>query len=114
MPEGLPGRRWTVPDGVALDTEGKLWVAVFNGARVLRIDPASGALLSALEIPAKQVTSVAFGGADLDELYVTTACVFLPDDPLAADDRAKYPDSGAVFRVTGLGVRGFPGRPARL
>ncbi|XP_034246474.1 regucalcin-like [Thrips palmi] len=109
MPPGLEGPKWTVPDGVALDAEGKLWVAVFNGGMLVRVDPDTGAVMSTLAVPAKQVTSLAFGGADLDELYVTSGRFFMADA-----DLAKHPDSGAVFRVTGLGVKGRPGRPVRL
>lgn len=60
----------------------------------------SGQLVQEITIPAKQVTSVAFGGPNSDELYVTTAKIpFVePQGPLA----------GATFKVTGLGARGFP------
>lgn len=51
-------------------------------------------------IPAKQVTSVAFGGPNLDELYVTTARKQVIDPQLAP--------AGATFKVTGLGVKGTP------
>ncbi|KAE8742989.1 regulacin-like (variant) [Frankliniella occidentalis] len=97
------------PDGMTIDTEGKLWVAVYDGAKVLRIDPATGTLMSTLDIPAPEVTSVAFGGDKLDELYVTTAAM-----RATKEVREKYPDAGALFRVTGLGVKGYAGVAAKI
>lgn len=47
----IPG----VPDGMTIDTDGNLWVAVFDGGRVLHVDPRTGKLLSTIEVPAKQV-----------------------------------------------------------
>jgi sugar lactone lactonase YvrE len=73
------------------------------------VDPANGKLLSRITIPTPQVTSVAFGGPHLDEIYVTTANMFLNEEQLK-----KYPASGATFRVTGFGVKGYPGQPVKL
>jgi sugar lactone lactonase YvrE len=73
------------------------------------VDPESGKLLRRIEIPALQVTSVAFGGPQLDELYVTTANMSLSEEELK-----KYPGSGATFHVTGVGVKGHPGQPVKL
>jgi len=97
------------PDGQAIDADGNLWVAVFNGSRVIKIDPRKPeTLLGSIEIPAKQVTSVAFGGPNLDELYVTSARMTINGVVLA------QPDHGAVYRVTGLGVKGLPGVRVKL
>jgi gluconolactonase len=76
---------------------------------VIRVDPANGKLLDRIPIPARQVTSVAFGGPELNELYVTSANI-----ALGADELQKYPGSGATFRVTGVGVKGYPGQPVKL
>jgi sugar lactone lactonase YvrE len=76
---------------------------------VVQVDPENGELLRRVEIPALPVTSVAFGGPQLDELYVTTASKFLSEEQLK-----KYPGSGATFHVTGVGVRGYPGQPVKL
>jgi sugar lactone lactonase YvrE len=73
------------------------------------VDPENGKLLRRIEIPASQVTSVAFGGPQLDELYVTSANFFLSEE-----QQKRYPASGAVFRVTGLGVKGYSGQPVKL
>lgn len=98
-----------IPDGMTIDAEDKLWVAVFDGGKVLRVDPSTGKIVSTVDIPAPKVTSVAFGGANLDELFVTTARM-----GMSKEMREKYPDSGCTFRVTGLGVKGLPAYNAKL
>jgi sugar lactone lactonase YvrE len=61
-----------VPDGLAVDSEGGVWVAVWGGGVIQRYD-AAGALTSVARLPASHVTSCAFGGPELDQLYITTA-----------------------------------------
>ncbi|XP_030637207.1 regucalcin [Chanos chanos] len=92
-----------VPDGMTIDNEGKLWVACFDGGRVLRIDPQTGARVQTVKLPAQKITSVCFGGKDYSDLYVTSASLGLDDQELA-----KQPEAGCIFRVTGLGVKGLP------
>lgn len=88
-----------VPDGMAVDAEGHLWVAFFGGGVVRRYDPAGG-LVTEIALPAAQITSCAFGGDGLDELYITSAA-----RGLSATDLAEQPHAGAVFRCD-PGVRG--------
>lgn len=76
-----------VPDGLTLDHEGCLWVAVWGAGQVRRFSP-DGRLVGVVEVPAKQVTSVAFGGARLDELFITTARIGQAPTALAAQPRA--------------------------
>lgn len=93
------------PDGQTIDAEGNLWVAVFFGQRVLKISTKKPeVLLDTINIPDPQVTSVAFGGPNLDELYVTSAGLKLHNDSI---DPSLV--NGHVYRVTGLGVKGLPG-----
>jgi sugar lactone lactonase YvrE len=80
------------PDGLIVDADGCIWVALWDGSAVRRYTP-DGALLGVVEVPASRVTKPAFGGPELDELYVTTA-------------RGPEPDSGGVFRVL-TGARGL-------
>jgi sugar lactone lactonase YvrE len=87
-----------VPDGLTVDAEGGVWVAVWGGHALLRHDPA-GQLVQTVEFPAALVTSCAFGGAGLDRLYVTTAAG--PGDC-----------AGALF-VVEPGVAGLPSYPFR-
>jgi sugar lactone lactonase YvrE len=97
-PHGL-----TVPDGMTLDAEGALWVAVHGAGEVRRYAP-GGELLQVVTIPPLSATSVAFGGEDLDELYITCAGSYPEGFP---HDRAN---EGGLFRCR-PGVRG---RPANL
>ncbi|MCU1490755.1 MAG: Senescence marker protein-30 [Acidimicrobiaceae bacterium] len=88
------------PDGMAIDDEGMLWVAVWGGHRVDRIDPESGERVATIEVDASQVASVSFGGPGLDELYIVTARTGLDE---AA--RASQPHAGDLF-VAHPGVSG--------
>lgn len=91
----------TLPDGMAIDADGFLWVALWNGWCVHRYSP-DGVLDTVVELPAAQITSCTFGGGDLDELYVTSAAA-----GLSPRERAAQPHAGAIFRVR-PGVRGLP------
>ncbi|XP_066288006.1 regucalcin-like isoform X1 [Branchiostoma lanceolatum] len=93
-----------VPDGMCIDTDGKLWVAMFGTGQVLQVDPETGTHLRSVKIPADQTTSCCFGGPNLDILYVTTANV-----GLSAEAVQQKPQSGCLFQVTGLGTTGTPG-----
>jgi sugar lactone lactonase YvrE len=101
----LSGRRrlvdtdpaWGLPDGLAVDAEGGLWVAFWGGSAVRRFG-AEGRLSELIELPAANCTRPAFGGAELDQLYVTTA----QPDPKQATDGDR---GGAIF-VVEPGVRG--------
>jgi len=91
-----------LPDGLTVDAEGCVWLALWDGWCIRRYAP-DGSLLSELALPVARPTSCAFGGADLDELFVTSAYTGLDDDALAAQA-----DAGAVFSVR----PGVGGRPA--
>ena len=97
-------REWGLPDGMTVDEEGFLWVAFWTGSAVRRLDP-HGELASTVELPVSLVTSCTFGGPQLDELYVTSARIWLSEDQLRAE-----PNAGAVFRFR-PGIRGAPARP---
>ncbi|MDX2974056.1 SMP-30/gluconolactonase/LRE family protein, partial [Kribbella solani] len=60
-----------MPDGMAVDAEGCLWVAFFGGGAVRRFSP-GGSLLTTIEVPDRYVTSCAFAGPELDHLVITT------------------------------------------
>jgi sugar lactone lactonase YvrE len=89
------------PDGMTLDAEGFLWVALFDGWGVHRYAP-DGRLDRRIEVPAAQCTSVTFGGRDYDELYITTGQEGFPPGGLP-----DQPHAGGVFRCR-PGVRGRP------
>ncbi|CAL7942671.1 unnamed protein product [Xylocopa violacea] len=102
----IPG----LPDGMTIDTNGNLWVAVYGGAGVLQINPKTGELLRFVKInTAQNITSVAFGGPNLDVLYVTSASIGLNENQLR-----EQPHAGYLFTIKGLGVRGFPANSFKL
>ncbi|MBK8489950.1 MAG: SMP-30/gluconolactonase/LRE family protein [Saprospirales bacterium] len=88
------------PDGMAIDEEDKLWVGMWNGNSIARFDPKTGQLLSKIDVPAHNVTACAFGGKNLDTLYITTASLDMTEE-----ERAAFPDAGSVFKAV-PGVRG--------
>jgi sugar lactone lactonase YvrE len=90
------------PDGMTIDAEGMLWVAYWDGWRVVRWDPATGRALATIELPVAKVTAPWFGGPNLDELYITSARIGLSEDALA-----KQPHAGSLF-VARPGVAGLP------
>ncbi|MBF8192730.1 SMP-30/gluconolactonase/LRE family protein [Nonomuraea sp. K274] len=109
---GLTGRRpfavvdpaRGAPDGLTVDAEGGVWVALWAGGAVHRYDPA-GRLDAVVGLPVRKVTAVTFGGEDLDRLFITTSALDV--------DRAEQPDAGALFAAD-PGVRGRPVLPTTL
>jgi len=93
-----------IPDGLAVDHEGCIWVALWGRGTIRRYSPA-GELERVLEVPADNVTACCFGGDDGRSLYVTTASV-----ELSPEQRARQPLAGSVF-VTEVDVSGPPARP---
>jgi len=91
------------PDGMTIDNEGMLWIATFEGGGVTRYNPHNGKLIMKVSLPVPNTTSVAFGGNNLDELYVTSARYKLTEEQVE-----NYPLSGSLFVIKGLGVRGLP------
>lgn len=90
------------PDGMTVDAEGCLWVAFWDGWCVRRLAP-DGERIGALPLPVQRPTSCAFGGPDLDRLFITSATVGLAENHLA-----MQPFAGGLF-VALPGVRGVPG-----
>ena len=97
---GMPGYGGR-PDGAAVDVQGNYWVAMFEGARLLKLSP-GGELLAELALPAQCPTMPCFGGADLKTLFVTSASY-----RRSAQELASYPQSGCVFH-TRVDVPGLP------
>jgi sugar lactone lactonase YvrE len=88
------------PDGLIVDEEGCLWSGHWQGFRVTRYDP-DGKKVSHVVVPVPTATCMAFGGPELDRLYITTAKKGLTPEQLAA-----YPSAGDLFMVR-PGVRGL-------
>ncbi|XP_059051906.1 regucalcin-like [Achroia grisella] len=89
-----------IPDGMTIDDQGHLWVALMFGGTVLHVDPDTKEIIYSYKLPTSRVTSVAWGGPNLDELFITTGQdkVELNAEPL----------QGAIFTIRGTGRRGVP------
>jgi sugar lactone lactonase YvrE len=94
------GGRQGTPDGMTMDTDGNVWIAFWGGACIRQFTP-DGDLLQRIDLPALQITCVAFGGEDLQSLVVTSARNGMTEAQLA-----QYPASGAVFLLR-TGLRGL-------
>ena len=90
-----------VPDGLTVDSQGYIWVAFYNGWKVVRYKQ-NGSIDTQINLPVARPTCPAFGGANLDELYITTAI-----DGLSPKDREKQPMAGDLFMVK-PGSKGLP------
>ena len=92
-------KEWGLPDGMTVDETGSLWVAFWTGSAVRRLDP-EGTLVTTMELPVSLVTSCAFGGPDLADLFVTSARTGLSEEQVQME-----PHAGGLFRLR-PGVRG--------
>ncbi|MCK3685847.1 SMP-30/gluconolactonase/LRE family protein [Maribellus sp. YY47] len=88
------------PDGMTIDADGNLWVALWGGSAVGCFNPETGELIRKIEVPAKNVTSCAFGGNDLGTLYITTA-----RESTSEEELQQFPHAGGVFSIR-PGVKG--------
>jgi sugar lactone lactonase YvrE len=101
------GTSGAAPDGLTVDDDGDVWVALWNGGLVARYTP-DGALRQTVRVPVDRPTSCAFGGRDRTTLFVTTS-----RDGLDEAAVARQPEAGHVLRIDGLGVTGPPCTPYR-
>jgi sugar lactone lactonase YvrE len=93
-----------VPDGMTVDSQGRLFCAMWGGSRVDVYNP-DGGLDEQIPVPALQVSSVAFGGPDLKTLFITTAAM-----DLTVEQRNEWPLSGGIFAMqrSVAGLREWP------
>ncbi len=82
-----------VPDGLTVDSEGCIWSARWGGWKITRYDP-TGKVEREIQLPVQCPTSCAFGGANLDELYITSAW-----NELSVEQKKNQPYAGDLFRV---------------
>ena len=92
--------RGGIPDGATVDSDGLLWMAICEGAKVVAFQP-SGKIERVIDMPVKLTASVMFGGPNLDQLYVTTIDPALLGRPTGEGD-------GETRVIEGLGARGIP------
>lgn len=90
-----------LPDGMCIDEQGMLWIAMWGSGKVWRRDPHTHERLWYLQLPVTQVTSCTFGGENLSDLYVTTAAI-----GLSHSERQNQPFAGCTFVIRRTGVRG--------
>lgn len=92
-------KEFGVPDGMTIDEEGMLWIAQFHGGRVCRWHPDTGEILQTIHLPASCITACAFGGENLETLFITSAALEsgIPGEPQA----------GGLFSIK-PGVCGVP------
>jgi sugar lactone lactonase YvrE len=93
------------PDGMTIDEEGMLWVALWEGWGLGRWDPRSGKLIEKVDVPVARTSSCVFGGSNQDKLYITTAKV-----DLGPDGQKEQPHAGGLF-VFEPGIRGASSVP---
>lgn len=94
----IPAAEEGVPDGMTVDAAGYIWSAMWDGWVLKRYTP-QGEKERSIRFPAKKVSSITFGGEDLNDIYVTTA---------GGGDKAEHvPGAGALFRLR-LGIKGIP------
>ncbi|MDX8343584.1 SMP-30/gluconolactonase/LRE family protein [Rossellomorea sp. YZS02] len=93
-----------LPDGMTIDEEGMLWIAHWGGNGISRWDPYKGKQLEFIPVPAVNVTSCAFGGPNLDELYITSARTRMTEEQLC-----DYPYAGGFFslKTNVKGIKNF-------
>ncbi len=89
-----------VPDGMTIDAEGMLWVAMWGGSCVNRYDPNKGTLVGKVIVDAPNVTSCALGGEKMQQLFITTASA-----GLSSEELKQYPLSGSLF-IADVGIKG--------
>ena len=85
------------PDGITLDIEDHIWAAFWGGSAVRRLDP-EGRVVEEISLPVKQPSSVMFGGRDLQDLYITSACQGARDFDRGVDEQGVFL-GGPVYRI---------------
>lgn len=91
-----------VPDGMTIDVDGNLWIALWLGWKAVCHDPRTGRRLAEIPLPVARVSSCAFGGPDYRTLFITTAW-----ERAGAEERAAQPMAGDLFAAE-VGARGLP------
>lgn len=95
-------KKMGTPDGMGIDEEGMLWIALYHGFGVYRWNPLTGKLLEKIDVPVPQVSCCTFGGENFDHLFITTT-----RQKMSEADLKKYPESGNLF-VAKTDVQGLP------
>ncbi len=91
------------PDGMTIDEEGMLWIALWGGWKIVRCNPFTGKIIYSFSLPVSKVTSCTFGGEQLTDLYITTASISLQEK-----EHELEPLAGALFVIRDCGFKGMP------
>lgn len=91
------------PDGMCIDTQGRLWVAQWDGWRVVAYNT-TGEIVMEVKLPTAHVSSCTFIGPTGSDLVITTA-----KENMSEETRASQPQAGHTFIVRGVGAVGKPG-----
>lgn len=86
------------PDGMTIDRDDNLWIAMWGGSKVVNIDTKSKTVIQEIFFPCSLITSCCFGGTDYSDLFVTTASI--------NTNNKTEPFAGSVWIVKGLNIRG--------
>jgi len=89
LPEGIGN-----PDGACIDSEGMMWIALWDGHKAIRVNPMEGKIVDEIEIPAVKAACCSFAGDDMKELIIASCFAFKPEEA------AEYPFAGSLFRIT--------------
>ena len=90
------------PDGMTIDKEGMLWIALWGGWKIARYNPRTGKQLYQFSLPVSRVSSCIFGGDTLEDIYITSARTGLSED-----DLKNQPLSGSLFVIKKSGFKGM-------
>lgn len=107
--KGQANPPYTTPYGMTIDTRNNLWIAMNGLGKVIKINPRDPYTLYELNLPSLEITSLAFGGPNLDELYVTTGYTSVSEQ-----FRSYLHGTGCLFKITGLKCKGKAGVPASI
>ncbi|XP_074031526.1 regucalcin [Leptinotarsa decemlineata] len=91
------------PDGMTIDDEDNLYICLYGGGSVLKVNPVAGKILQVIALPARDVTSAMWGGPNFDILFVTTSSHSLT--PL---EKRQFPAAGSLFAIENLKAKGLP------
>lgn len=89
-----------IPDGHCIDVDGNLWVALYFGSGLVKVDPRTGRKVGSIKVSGtcRQTTSVCFGGDDMNEMFVTSAT--------SMTSAGDHDQGGRLFKITGTGAKG--------
>ncbi|XP_049823903.1 regucalcin [Aethina tumida] len=97
------------PDGMTIDEDDNLWIALYGGGSILHVNSKTGKLIKRIALPALNITSAMFGGPNLDVLFVTSSRFTLSEQ-----QKKEQPAAGAVFAIKNLKTKGLPVYQANL